>query len=59
MLKATWFVLAGMAIVFTTLGLLVLVMTALNRWLRPKPEARAQTTRAGDVLKASSWAFSP
>lgn len=48
MLKATWFVLAGMAIVFATLGLLVLVMTALNRWLRPKPEARAQTTRAGD-----------
>jgi len=27
MLKATWFVLAGMGIVFATLGLLVLVMT--------------------------------
>ena len=49
MLKATWFVLAGMGIVFTTLGVLVLVMTALNRWLKPKPEARAQATRAGDV----------
>ncbi|MEK6666933.1 MAG: hypothetical protein AABZ20_10970 [candidate division NC10 bacterium] len=49
MLKTTWFVLAGMAIVFATLGLLVLVMTALNRWLRPEPEARAQATRAGDV----------
>ncbi len=34
MLKATWFVLAGMGIVFATLSALVLVMTALNRWLR-------------------------
>jgi len=32
-LHATWFVLAGMAIVFVTLGLLVFVMTLLNRWL--------------------------
>ncbi len=47
MLKATWFVLAGMGIVFATLGLLVLVMTALNRWLRPEPAAKAQTPRAG------------
>ena len=49
MLKATWFVLAGMAIVFATLSLLVLVMTARNRWLRPEPEARGQPTRGGDV----------
>ncbi len=35
MLSATWFVLAGMGIVFATLGLLALVMTALNRWLGP------------------------
>ena len=40
MLNATWFVLAGMAIVFATLGLLVLVMNALNRWLRPRRGAR-------------------
>ena len=33
MLSAAWFVLAGMGIVFLTLGLLVLVMTLLNRWL--------------------------
>jgi len=39
-LKATWFVLAGMAIVFATLSVLVLVMSALNRWLRPGPEVR-------------------
>jgi Na+-transporting methylmalonyl-CoA/oxaloacetate decarboxylase gamma subunit len=37
-LHATWFVLAGMGIVFLTLGLLVLVMTLLNRWL---PESRS------------------
>ncbi|MBI3028314.1 MAG: hypothetical protein HYY64_02230 [Candidatus Rokubacteria bacterium] len=49
MLKATWFVLAGMAIVFATLSLLVLVMTALNRWLRPTPEAGAHPTRARDA----------
>ena len=42
MLKATWFVLAGMGIVFGTLTILVLVMTALNRWLRPKPETKAR-----------------
>lgn len=42
MLNATWFVLAGMGIVFGTLTILVLVMTALNRWLRPKPEAKAR-----------------
>jgi len=32
-LNALWFVLAGMGIVFLTLGVLVLVMTLLNRWL--------------------------
>ena len=42
MLKATWFVLAGMGIVFVTLSLLVLVMTALNRCFRPEPEAKAR-----------------
>ena len=41
MLAATWFVLAGMAIVFATLLLLVLVMTALNRWLGPDTRAVA------------------
>ena len=41
MLKATWFVLAGMGIVFATLGVLALVMTALNRWLKPAPPAKA------------------
>jgi Na+-transporting methylmalonyl-CoA/oxaloacetate decarboxylase gamma subunit len=57
-LNATWFVLAGMGIVFATLSLLVLVMSALNRWLGPEPEATARadgrpgtrgarTTRAG------------
>ncbi len=43
MLDATWFVLAGMAIVFATLGLLALVMTALNRALGP--DAPTSTTR--------------
>jgi Na+-transporting methylmalonyl-CoA/oxaloacetate decarboxylase gamma subunit len=32
-LSATWFVLAGMGIVFLVLGVLVLVMTLLDRWL--------------------------
>jgi Na+-transporting methylmalonyl-CoA/oxaloacetate decarboxylase gamma subunit len=32
-LTALWFVLAGMGIVFVTLGVLVLVMTLLNRFL--------------------------
>ena len=41
MLNATWFVLAGMGIVFATLALLVLVMTLLNRWLTPDPPSRA------------------
>ena len=40
MLRATWFALAGMGIVFATLGLLVLVMAVLNRWLVPKPAAK-------------------
>lgn len=35
MLHATWFVLAGMGVVFLTLGVLVLVMMLLNRWLSP------------------------
>ena len=36
MLNATWFVLAGMGVVFLTLGVLVLVMSLLNRWLAPR-----------------------
>jgi Na+-transporting methylmalonyl-CoA/oxaloacetate decarboxylase gamma subunit len=32
-LSALWFVLAGMGIVFLTLGVLVVVMSLLNRWL--------------------------
>ncbi len=36
MLHATWFVLAGMAITFATLALLMLVMNALNLLLRPR-----------------------
>jgi Na+-transporting methylmalonyl-CoA/oxaloacetate decarboxylase gamma subunit len=32
---ALWFVLSGMTMVFATLGLLVVVMTLLNRWLPP------------------------
>jgi Na+-transporting methylmalonyl-CoA/oxaloacetate decarboxylase gamma subunit len=32
-LTATWFVLAGMGIVFLTLAVLVLVMSLLDRWL--------------------------
>jgi Na+-transporting methylmalonyl-CoA/oxaloacetate decarboxylase gamma subunit len=34
-LRAVWFVLAGMGIVFATLGVLMLVMTALNRLVGP------------------------
>lgn len=45
MLNATWFVLAGMGIVFATLSLLVLVMSALNRWLGPEPAAKASADR--------------
>lgn len=41
MLNATWFVLGGMAITFATLAVLMLVMTALNRWLGPEPRAKA------------------
>jgi len=59
-LKATWFVLAGMGIVFATLSLLALAMVAMNRWFRPEPEAKtraggppgtpgARGTRAGDA----------
>jgi Na+-transporting methylmalonyl-CoA/oxaloacetate decarboxylase gamma subunit len=32
-LNATWFVLAGMGVVFVTLAVLALVMTLLNRWV--------------------------
>lgn len=42
MLNALWFVLAGMGIVFATLGVLVLVMSLLNRWLGPEPGAAAR-----------------
>jgi Na+-transporting methylmalonyl-CoA/oxaloacetate decarboxylase gamma subunit len=41
-LKAAWFVVAGMGIVFATLTVLVLVMSALNRWLAPMPPAKAR-----------------
>jgi Na+-transporting methylmalonyl-CoA/oxaloacetate decarboxylase gamma subunit len=34
-LNALWFVLSGMAMVFATLGLLIAVITLLNRWLPP------------------------
>jgi Na+-transporting methylmalonyl-CoA/oxaloacetate decarboxylase gamma subunit len=46
-LKATWFVLAGMGIVVATLSVLVLVMIALNRWLGAAPGGEAGTTRRG------------
>jgi Na+-transporting methylmalonyl-CoA/oxaloacetate decarboxylase gamma subunit len=39
-LHATWFVLAGMGIVFATLTVLVVVMMLLNRWLTPPADAR-------------------
>lgn len=45
MLNATWFVLAGMAIVFGTLSLLALAMIALNRWLAPGSPATARSGR--------------
>jgi Na+-transporting methylmalonyl-CoA/oxaloacetate decarboxylase gamma subunit len=48
-LNAAWFVLAGMAIVFATLGVLLGVMMALNRALRPRSAAR---TRAGAASPA-------
>ena len=35
------FVLAGMAITFATLAILMLVMNALNRWLGPEPPVKA------------------
>jgi Na+-transporting methylmalonyl-CoA/oxaloacetate decarboxylase gamma subunit len=46
-IKAIWFVLAGMGIVFATLTVLMLVMIALNRWLGPTPEDNARTSRPG------------
>lgn len=42
MLTATWFVLAGMGIVFATLTVVVLVMIVLNRWFGPKRGAKAR-----------------
>ena len=42
MLNALWFILAGMAIVFATLGLLLVVMAGLNRLMAPKPGAKAR-----------------
>lgn len=46
MLKAVWFVLSSMGVVFATLIALVLVMTALNRWFAPPapPAAAAGAT---------------
>jgi Na+-transporting methylmalonyl-CoA/oxaloacetate decarboxylase gamma subunit len=44
-LNATWFVLAGMGITFATLGVLIAVMTALNRWLGPGPRPPAGAVR--------------
>lgn len=41
MLKATWFVLGGMAITFATLAVLMVAMSALNRWLGPEPRRRS------------------
>jgi len=41
-LHATWFVLAGMGIVFLTLGVLVVVMTLLNRWLSSTPDVKTR-----------------
>lgn len=49
MLKATWFILAGMAIVFATLSLIVLMMMALNRWLPPEAKAGVERRGAGDA----------
>ncbi|PIU23565.1 MAG: hypothetical protein CO103_03520 [Chloroflexi bacterium CG_4_9_14_3_um_filter_45_9] len=36
MLNALWVVLLGMAIIFAVLGVLLLVMTFLDRLVRPK-----------------------
>ncbi len=47
MLGAFWFVLAGMGIVFLTLGVLVLAMSALNRWLGAAREAGRREAGAG------------
>ena len=43
--KATWFVPAGMGIVFATLTVLVLAVTAPNRWLGPGPAGQAPAKR--------------
>ncbi len=43
MLNAFWFVLAGMAIVFLTLSLLILAMIGLNRWFGPEPAPKTPT----------------
>lgn len=43
MLKATWFVLAGMAITFATLVLIMLVMNGLNLLLKPRPKPTADS----------------
>ena len=48
MVNATWFVLAGMAVTFVTLGVLVLAMSALNRWLKPQaggPDGQARRAK--------------
>ncbi|HJX70155.1 MAG TPA: OadG family transporter subunit [Dehalococcoidia bacterium] len=40
MLDAVWITLGGMAIVFATLVILMLVMAGLGKWLKPKEEEK-------------------
>jgi hypothetical protein len=49
-LRATWFVLAGMAITFGTLAVLALAIAALNRWLGP--EAGRRRGRSSSASRA-------
>ena len=39
-LDAIWITLGGMAIVFATLAILMLVMIGLCKWLKPKEEEK-------------------
>ena len=36
MINALWIVLLGMAIVFAVLGILLGMMTLLNKWIKPR-----------------------
>jgi Na+-transporting methylmalonyl-CoA/oxaloacetate decarboxylase gamma subunit len=53
-LRATWFVLAGMGIVFATLTILMLALIALNRLLGPRKQSSGDRAIASRTPGAAS-----